>query len=324
LVLFLRLRESDPHTRCLSAQILRESFTVQNGMLLPNGDLNRDLVYRRHSHIITDMYQKIRPNQPPNASPRSSRDHSPLRKGEGGRSASPSQMRGRKRSVLAPVAGQDKARGTHDSHGNGSISGRSSRASSADPLEPEQMAIFELSRGPGRSAGELRRGTAPAGSRGNSPTPSYSPYKGLSPSESFSELGKPFDLRSSRERAMDDELEGTLKDYFDMTSSRGDVSARYSDRGGLQRASPPVPPRNRSNSPSRGITSAFGRRTPSPTPVPRSSSPRTSNLPWGFGMRKGLRGQKAQHQFLPRSHDIEDSMSSTPWTHGETKVQRGT
>jgi hypothetical protein len=290
---------------------------------MPNGNINRDLVYRRHSHIITDMYQKLRPNQPPNASPGSSREPSPLRKGERGRSASPSQMRGRKRSVLAPVAGQDKARGAPDNLGNGPISGRSSRASSADPLEPEQMAEYEQSRGPGRSAGELRRGTASAGGRGNSPTPSYSPYKGLSPSGSFSEIGKPFDLRSSREKAMDDELEDTLKDYFDM-SSVGDASARHSDRGGWQRASPPVPPRKRSNSPSRGITSAFGRRTPSPTPTPRSSSPRTGNLPWGLGMRKSLRGQKFQHQSLPRSHDIEDSMSSTPWTHGETKVQRGT
>lgn len=264
----------------------------------------------------------MRPNRPQQGSPRSSRGSSAEKGGSAGHGGATqhaiSGTRGRKRMQLAqaPARQGDGSQDSARSRADYAASVGSSRASSADPLEPwEESEEFGRTR-PGGAADHARRSMLiGAGSHGGSPTQSYSPYRGISPSGSFSSLGKPFDLRSTKERAIDDELESNLDSYFNATANKA-VAATTNSVG---RASPPIPHRNRSPSPTGWTSPHASMRTPSPTP--RSTA-------WGGGTFRNSRGTtpraKGEQNSLPRSQDLEDMLSQTPWTHGETKMQRGT
>ena len=50
-------------------QVLRDRFTVDNGLLLPDGELDRPRILERYRHIIDDMYEFEVPPPHPNAPP---------------------------------------------------------------------------------------------------------------------------------------------------------------------------------------------------------------------------------------------------------------
>jgi hypothetical protein len=210
------------------AQVLREGFSLNNGMLLPGGQLHRRVVLRRHRHIIEDMYQKEgrsangRPSTPPKKRSDGRRRGSPGQAMFGARNASGSDSDSR--SDTNHHHGRDGDGGYARMRDRSDGSGHNAyqyNSSSSSPYSSGGRAV------PGSIAGHLRQ------------------RQGITTSamvgSTFSSLGRPFSLENGLEESQGG-LDESLGNYFQQSSASNTpmASPRQSPRGriGTPGASP--------------------------------------------------------------------------------------